>query len=79
MFSPCFFFFQEETHVFKLIGQAKPHIMYLTGGDELMPEVESLSVLPVLEEEEGNLECTQTQIINMVLIGRYYVQHQQLL
>ncbi len=48
--------------MFKLIGQAKPHIMYLTGGDELMPEVESLSVLPVLEEEEGNLENTQTQI-----------------
>ncbi len=42
--------------MFKLIGQAKPHIMYLTGGDELMPEVESLSVLPVLEEEEGNVE-----------------------
>ena len=30
---------------------AKPHIMYLGGGDELVPEVESLSVVPVEEEE----------------------------
>ena len=46
-------FGQEESHVFVLKGQSKPHIMYLTGGDPLMPEVESLSVLPVLEPEDG--------------------------
>ena len=27
-------------------GMAKPHIMFLGGGDELVPEVESLAVLP---------------------------------
>ena len=44
---------QDESHVFQLVGQAKPHIMYLTGGDDLMPDVESLAVVPHIEEEEG--------------------------
>ena len=39
--------------MFQLRGAAKPHIMYLEGGETLLPDVESLSVLPVTEEDEG--------------------------
>ena len=41
--------------MFRLVGQAKPHIMYLTGSDDLSVDVESLAVLPVQEFDEG--EC----------------------
>ena len=47
------YFEQDESHVFQLVGQAKPHIMYLTGGDDLMPDIESLAVVPVIEDEES--------------------------
>ena len=47
------YFGQDESHVFQLVGQAKPHIMYLTGGNDLMPNIESLAVVPVIEDEES--------------------------
>ena len=34
-------------------GMAKPHIMYLAGGDELVPEVESLAVIPGADGDEA--------------------------
>ncbi|XP_023933583.1 fibrillin-2 [Lingula anatina] len=45
-------FGMEEQHSFQVLGQCFPHIMYVAGGDELMPDVESLTVLPGTEEEE---------------------------
>ena len=46
-------YIQEEQHVFRVIGESKSHIMYIGGGEPLTPEVESLSVLPPEEAEEG--------------------------
>lgn len=47
-------FGEEESHVFRLKGQAKPCIMYIQGGDSLRPEVESLAVMPdEVEVDEG--------------------------
>ena len=33
--------------MFRLVGHAEDHIMYLNGGEHLVPGVESLAVLPV--------------------------------
>ena len=41
--------------MFRLIGLSKPHIMYMTGGDALRTDVESLSVVPAEEPDEGQL------------------------
>ncbi|XP_046572911.1 LOW QUALITY PROTEIN: cilia- and flagella-associated protein 74-like [Haliotis rubra] len=46
-------FNQEESHFFQLTGIAKDHIMYLEGGEDLTPDVESLSFVPVPTEEDG--------------------------
>ena len=46
---------QEEQHVFQVVGQSKLHIMYISGGEPLTPEVESLAALPAEEMEEGKL------------------------
>ncbi|ESO90474.1 hypothetical protein LOTGIDRAFT_123206, partial [Lottia gigantea] len=46
-------FNQEESHFFELKGLGKNHIMYMFGGDDLTPDVESLAVLPVTEDDEG--------------------------
>ena len=43
---------------FKLIGEAKARIMYLTGGDELVPSVESLAVMPADDTEDGGKDLT---------------------
>ncbi|XP_055958483.1 cilia- and flagella-associated protein 74 isoform X1 [Patella vulgata] len=45
-------FGQEESHFFELLGIAKNHIMYMYGGDELTPDIESLAVTPVLDDDE---------------------------
>ena len=29
-----------------MIGEAKPHVMFMSGGDPLTPEIESLAVKP---------------------------------
>ena len=51
------------------MGQAKAHIMYLTGGDDLTPEVESLSIVPRVEEEEGrkNNVARSISVLNSVI------------
>ena len=46
-------FGQKESHVFMLRGQAKSHIMYLSGGDDLRPDVQSLAVLPSPQQDDG--------------------------
>ena len=48
-------FGQEEQHVFRLVGKAKSHIMYMYGGDPLTPDIRSLTCLPLLEIDEGML------------------------
>ena len=53
-------FGQEEQHVFQIKGMAKPHIMYLAGGDEIQPEVESLSIVPEVEAEEPGSTAVMT-------------------
>ena len=45
---------QEESHFFQVRGQARPHIMFLEGGDPLYPDIQSLGVTPFTTEgEEG--------------------------
>nr|KAG5691849.1 hypothetical protein BaRGS_033453 [Batillaria attramentaria] len=47
-------FSEKESHFFQVKGQARPHIMFMEGGDPLYPDVESLGVVPtVTEGEEG--------------------------
>ena len=48
---------QEESHFFRLIGQALPHIMYMEGGDWLYPDIESLGVdpAPATAQDDGQL------------------------
>ena len=53
---------QEESHSFIIKGEAKPHIMYLTGGDDLLPDIESLAVVPVEELEEGECVAMDTDM-----------------
>ena len=45
----------EEAYSFRVIGQAKEHIMYVTGGQVLKPSVESLSPMVTIEPDEGEL------------------------
>ncbi|XP_070561828.1 cilia- and flagella-associated protein 74-like isoform X2 [Ptychodera flava] len=46
-------FGQDESHVIHLIGKSREHTMYVLGGDEITPCVESLAAGPLPEEEEG--------------------------
>lgn len=47
-------FDQDQTHLFRLCGEAWPHIMFVTGGDRLWPDADSLAYLPPpLDEEEA--------------------------
>ena len=56
---------------------AKPHIMYLGGGDELVPEVESLSVVPVEEEDApGKTVCKSCYLPNLIYTKLYYMFQQ---
>ncbi|XP_022101858.1 cilia- and flagella-associated protein 74-like [Acanthaster planci] len=43
---------KQEAHTIHLTGAAKSKIMYLLGGDQMQPPVESLAVVPVTDEEE---------------------------
>ncbi|XP_071804990.1 cilia- and flagella-associated protein 74-like [Asterias amurensis] len=43
---------KHQAHAIHLRGVAKSKIMFIIGGDEMKPSVESLSVVPVTEEEE---------------------------
>lgn len=43
-------FGKQEGYVLQLKGAAKTKIMYVTGGDEISPRVESLTVTPIIEE-----------------------------
>ena len=49
-------FNMEEAYSFQVIGQAKEHIMYVTGGELMKPNVESLLPMVTIEPDEG--ECT---------------------
>ncbi|XP_041377895.1 cilia- and flagella-associated protein 74-like isoform X2 [Gigantopelta aegis] len=49
-------FKQQESHCFQLIGKAKPHIMYMEGGETIGPDVESLTILPVITDEEEDFK-----------------------
>ncbi|XP_033763578.1 cilia- and flagella-associated protein 74-like isoform X1 [Pecten maximus] len=48
-------FGKEESHSFKIVGMAKPRIMFVHSGDSRFPNVESLADVPSegTEEEEG--------------------------
>ena len=46
-------FGKQEAHAIRLRGVAKTKIMFVKGLDEIFPNVESLTVLPGPEEEEG--------------------------
>lgn len=48
---------KEESHFFRLIGQAKPRIMFLDGTEPLMPGVESLAQVHTHTEDDdtGNV------------------------
>lgn len=56
---------QNESHVFQLLGQAKAHVMYLSGGDDLTPGVESLSLIPHVEDAEGTNYVLSVQPENL--------------
>jgi len=43
----------EEAYSFQVVGQAKEHIMYVTGGQLLQPNVESLLPMVTVEPDEG--------------------------
>lgn len=43
-------FGKQEGYVLQLKGAAKTKIMYLRGGDEITPRVESLNITPEIEE-----------------------------
>lgn len=47
-------FKMEEAYSFQVIGQAKEHIMFVTGGQVMKPSVESLLPMVTLEPDEGN-------------------------
>ncbi|CAH1773330.1 unnamed protein product [Owenia fusiformis] len=64
-------FQQEEAHVFQIKGVAKPHIMYVTGGDPLTPDIESLAVLPVTDhDDEDSKVMPQCVLVNVFSISR---------
>lgn len=48
-------FNMEEAYSFQVIGQAKEHIMYVTGGQVMRPGVESLLPTVTVEPDEGEL------------------------
>ena len=45
---------------------AKPHIMYMAGGDEIQPEVESLSIVPDVEADEPGLTVIEFVVADEV-------------
>ncbi|KAI0214112.1 hypothetical protein LSAT2_000786 [Lamellibrachia satsuma] len=49
-------FGEQESYSFQLLGQVKEHIMYLEGGEALLPEMESLSMIPPAEVEEVSID-----------------------
>ena len=55
-----------------MIGQSKPHIMYMGGGDPLTPPIESLAALPPEEQEEGE-ELSQPVSVCFVLLGNAHI------
>ncbi|XP_064642380.1 cilia- and flagella-associated protein 74-like [Lineus longissimus] len=63
-------FSQEESHFFQIVGVAKDHIMYMSGGDELTPNVESLAVLPVTEEEEDGKLPPQSLLLTFESVAK---------
>lgn len=46
-------FNMEEAYSFQVIGQSKEHIMYVTGGQLMKPDVESLLPSVQVEPDEG--------------------------
>jgi hypothetical protein len=54
-------FGQEESHIFRLRGRAKKNTTYLEGGDDIQPDVESLSVVPDAEFDEGQLNAKRME------------------
>ena len=46
-------FGQDEVKNFRVIGESKPHIMYILGGDTLQPPVQSLAVQPPTLDADG--------------------------
>ncbi|XP_033115182.1 cilia- and flagella-associated protein 74-like [Anneissia japonica] len=59
---------KHEAHSICLKGQAYPHTMYVTGGDDIDTAVESLAVVPQLEEEEDNSKNPVVPTIPMLLM-----------
>lgn len=51
-----------ETHHIQLLGQAKPNLTYVTGGDPTMPDVESLSLVRppplTIVDDAGKFRCS---------------------
>ena len=70
-------FHQEESHFFQILGQAKPHIMYMSGGDDLRSGIESLAVMPASPEETGkNVKIvTRNDFYEIVNIDLLKIEH----
>ncbi|KAL4221191.1 hypothetical protein ACF0H5_019455 [Mactra antiquata] len=63
-------FGKEECQSFQIKGTSKQRIMFIEGGDQIKPDIESLAVKPIIEDEETIKQTTTPLLVTLKAIAK---------